>query len=91
MMKDKNNHSNDYYIAKSYILLSDIYYDLNNRFQAKATLESVIDNYEGDQELINIAKMKLEAILKQEINSNKKYKNEEIYFDIEDVSYSEYQ
>ena len=85
------NHSNDYYIAKSYILLSDIYYDLNNRFQAKATLESVIDNYEGDQELINIAKMKLEAILKQEINGDKKYKNEEIYFDIEDVSYSEYQ
>ena len=34
--------SDDFYIAKSFILLSDIYLKKENKFQAKATLESII-------------------------------------------------
>ena len=58
--------SNDYFIAKSFILLSDIYQQKNNYFQAKATLESIIDNYDGE-ELVNIARKKWEKIIESEM------------------------
>ena len=41
--------SDDYYIAKAFILLSDIYVSRDNVFQAKATLESIIENYNGKE------------------------------------------
>ncbi|MFC2138828.1 tetratricopeptide repeat protein [Bacteroidota bacterium] len=34
-----------YWLAKSFMLLSAIYLNLNDNFQAKATLQSLIDNY----------------------------------------------
>jgi TolA-binding protein len=39
----------DYWVAKGFILLSDIYVKNNNIFQAKATLQSIIDNYPGEE------------------------------------------
>jgi TolA-binding protein len=45
-----------YWLAKGFILLSDIYVVQGNTFQAKQTLQSIIDNYEGQdlkQEAIN--------------------------------------
>lgn len=36
-----------YWLAKGFILLSDIYVIQDNLFQAKQTLQSIIDNYEG--------------------------------------------
>lgn len=53
--------SYDYWLAKSFILLADVYLKLDNAFQAKQTLQSVIDNYEG-KELVDLAKDKLTAI-----------------------------
>ena len=41
------NYFSDF-IAKSFILLADIYKEKNNLFQSKATLQSIIDNYDGD-------------------------------------------
>ncbi len=38
--------SYDYWIAKSFLLLSDNYIALKDTFQAKETLKSVLDNYE---------------------------------------------
>jgi tetratricopeptide (TPR) repeat protein len=55
----------DWY-ARSIILLADIFAEQNDLFNAKASLESVIDNYEGDQSIINLAKEKLEKIKKLE-------------------------
>ncbi len=55
----------DYWVAKGFILLSDIYLKKDNVFQAKQTLQSIIDNYEGD-ELKEIAIQKLQEILYQE-------------------------
>ena len=43
------NYLSDYYIAKSFILLADIYLQRDNLFQSKATLQSIVDNYEGDE------------------------------------------
>jgi hypothetical protein len=37
----------DYWVAKTYILLSDTYVGLKDAFQAKATLQSIIDNYKA--------------------------------------------
>lgn len=45
-----------YWTAKGLILLSDIYLGAGDLFQAKATLQSIVDNYDGDQEIITLAK-----------------------------------
>ncbi|RLD55526.1 MAG: hypothetical protein DRJ05_12805, partial [Bacteroidetes bacterium] len=55
----------DYWIAKAFILLSDIYVKTDNNFQAKETLQSIIDNYEGE-ELRNEAIKKLDIIVQKE-------------------------
>jgi TolA-binding protein len=57
--------SYDYWVARTFILLSDIYLRNNNAFQAKHTLQSIIDNYQGE-DLVNLAKSKLQAILDAE-------------------------
>jgi TolA-binding protein len=53
--------SYEYWVAKSFILLADIYVINGNTVQAKATLQSIIDNYEGS-DLVTIAHEKLNAI-----------------------------
>ena len=58
-------YSSDHFIAKAFILLSDIYVEQENNFQAKATLESIIENHDGE-DLVNIAREKWEVILAQE-------------------------
>ncbi len=57
--------SYDYWVAKTFILMADIYIELDNTFQAKQTLQSIIDNYEGP-ELSEIATKKLSNILEKE-------------------------
>jgi TolA-binding protein len=57
--------SYDYWVAKGFILLSDVYVKKENTFQAKQTLQSIIDNYEG-QDLVLVAREKLNAILASE-------------------------
>lgn len=51
----------DYWLAKTFILLSDIYVKTNNIFQAKHTLQSIIENYKGE-DLLQIATEKLKII-----------------------------
>lgn len=51
----------DWY-ARSIILLADIFAEQDDLFNARASLESVIDNYEGDQDIIDTAKAKLEKV-----------------------------
>ncbi|MEG2337087.1 MAG: hypothetical protein RSC04_05045, partial [Bacteroidales bacterium] len=57
--------SNDYYLAKTYILWADIYEGRGNLLQARQTLQSIIDNYEG-ADLIALAKEKIAAIQAKE-------------------------
>lgn len=52
----------DYWVAKSFILLSDNYLAINDKTQAKSTLQSIIDNYEGKDDIIPTAKEKLAQI-----------------------------
>jgi TolA-binding protein len=62
--------SYEFWVAKSFILLSDNYVALKDTFQAKHTLKSIIDNYEpaasDPEDIIALAKQKYEAILRAE-------------------------
>ena len=48
-----------YWLAKSIVLLGDIFSEKGDIFNAKASLQSIIENYDGDEELIQEAKRKL--------------------------------
>jgi len=57
--------SYEYWIARSFILLADNLVKMDNVFQAKHTLQSIIDNYEG-LDLVQIAFEKLNKINEEE-------------------------
>lgn len=52
----------DYWLAKTFILLADNYVALKDNFQAKATLQSVIDNYKGDDDILPAARERLQRL-----------------------------
>jgi tetratricopeptide (TPR) repeat protein len=53
-----NYSSFDYWVAKGFILLSDVFVALGDTFQAKETLQSIIENYQGE-DLLTVAREKL--------------------------------
>ena len=66
-----DNFSNySYYVAMSFVTLSDVYVAKGNVFQAKATLQSIVENYPGGEPK-TLAEQKLAAI------ENEESKNEE--------------
>ncbi|MBI1184528.1 tetratricopeptide repeat protein [bacterium] len=68
----KNNFpSQDYFLAKSFILLADVYAKKEDFFNAKAILNSIITNYEGD-DLVTLAQEKLAKIEADEAEKAKK-------------------
>lgn len=61
----------DYWVAKAFILLADDYVALKDVFQAKSTLQSIIENYKGDDEILPTAKAKLDQLNNQTTNTKK--------------------
>ena len=61
----------DYWVAKTFILLADNYVRLKDIFQAKSTLQSVIENYKGNDEVLPEAKSKLAQLNNQTTNTKK--------------------
>jgi TolA-binding protein len=59
------------WLVKTYLLLSDVYYDQGNLFQAKATLQSIMDNYEQEDQYMQLAREKYNKIVAQEKNASK--------------------
>ena len=59
-----NLPSFDYWVAKSFLLLADNYLALKDVFQAKSTLQSLLDNYTGDDEILPKVREKLDALNK---------------------------
>ncbi len=55
----------EYWKARGFILLADIYARKGNTFQAKQTLQSIIQHYPGD-DLKEVASQKLATIVKEE-------------------------
>lgn len=74
--------SSDYWLAYSFILWADIYYARGNNLQAKQTLQSIIDNYDGE-DLVGVARQKLDAIVAAEQPAPQP-EEEEIVIDIND-------
>ena len=64
----------DYWVAKGFILWSDIYIKMNDLFQAKATLQSVLEGYEGDGDIKQIAQEKLNKVLELESKNKSEQK-----------------
>jgi len=61
------NTPHQVWLAKSFIILADIYIEKNDNFQAKHTLQSIIDNYGNKEDgIITIAEEKLAKILDAE-------------------------
>lgn len=52
----------DYWVAKCIILLSDIFVEENDLFNARAALEGLMENYHGDADIRKTAQEKLEHI-----------------------------
>lgn len=64
------------WLARNFILISDIYAEQGNLDAAKGTLESLLSNYKGDPAIVQEAKDKLEKV-KQAIASNSRLKRDE--------------
>lgn len=81
----KQKPSYDYWVAKGYILLADNYVEMNDYFQAKATLQSIIDNYTYDDDIVPTAKERLQKIIESEElkNNQKKPSSGDLEIDIE--------
>jgi len=59
---NRESAAHPYWVAKSIILLSDILAEKGDLFNARAALDALLNNYTGDQEIIDEARRKLAAI-----------------------------
>lgn len=69
----RENSSYQIWVAKSGLLLADIYVEQSNYFDARALLEGMISSYEGEAEVqaqVNEAKQKLAALNAKENRTN---------------------
>ena len=73
--------SSDYWLAYSFILWADIYYVRGNSLQAKQTLQSIIENYDGE-ELLGVARQKYDAIVASEQTASSATDEEEITIEL---------
>ena len=66
--------SEQYWLAKAFVLLSDIYVVEGDLFQAKQYLLSISDNYKQEDDILSIVSGKLDAItaLEEEQNQSKR-------------------
>ena len=82
----KQKPSYDYFLAKAIILLGDNFMALEDYFNAKHSLQSIIDNYSGQDkaELVKIAQDKIDKILAIE-NPPEEIKEEEVEIDFNNI------
>ena len=73
--------SSDYWLAYSFILWADIYYARGNTLQAKQTLQSIIENYDGE-ELVGVAQRKYDLIVAEEQRQQQPEEEEEITIEL---------
>lgn len=68
--------SQEYWVVKAFILLADIYTLKGDTFQAKATLQSILDNYKPEDDLKKEARTKLNELQKKEASKSKLQQDE---------------
>jgi TolA-binding protein len=74
----KKYPSYDHWKAKGFILLGDVYVQLDDRFQAKATLQAVIDN-STESDLVAQARQRLDAINASEVQQTTPTPQEDLF------------
>jgi tetratricopeptide (TPR) repeat protein len=65
------NSDHPYWVAKCLILLSDIFVDKNDLFNARAALEAVLENYKDDPEISKTAQEKLDIVKRRQTSTSK--------------------
>ncbi len=65
------NSAYPYWVAKGLLLLSDIYMQKNDIFNAKAALEAIKENYQEDKDILKEVEQKLDVIAKQETDKSR--------------------
>lgn len=68
---NEKNSNYPFWIAKSILLLSDIYIDRNDLLNARAAAEAVVENFKTDEDLVKEANTRLEKIKQKEIEGNR--------------------
>lgn len=86
------NTSQEIWLAKSFILLADVYLKANDMFQAKHTLKSIIENYDPNakDDIISLATEKYNAIIETEKLEEEQKGIDEIELNFEDNKEGEY-
>lgn len=67
----QQNADHPLWVAHCLILLSDIFVEKNDLFNARAALEAVLENYKEDPSISRITQEKLDAVNKKQQNSSK--------------------
>ena len=57
-----------FWLAKAFVLLGDIYMKDEDYFQARATYQSILDGYDGNQEILDEVKHKIYLLNQLEMN-----------------------
>lgn len=68
---DDETPSQEYWRVKAFVLIADIYAKNDNLFQATSTLQSIVDNYVSDQELLEEARQKLATYKAKAVDTSK--------------------
>ena len=68
---NENNANYPFWIAKSILLLADIYIEKNDLLNARAAAEAVAENFKSDENLVAEANAKLAEITKKDIENNR--------------------
>jgi tetratricopeptide (TPR) repeat protein len=69
------NGNYPYWVAKSLILISDIAVQRQDYFNARAPLEAVIENFQGDSQLVEEARQKLATVIRLEQEHSKVHRD----------------
>ena len=57
-----------FWLAKAFVLLGDMYMKDEDYFQARATYQSILDGYDGNQEILDEVKHKIYLLNQLEMN-----------------------
>ena len=79
--------SYDYWLAKAIILLGDNFVALGDYFNAKHSLQSIIDNYDGPEkaEMVKIAQEKIDEIILLENSDQGDFEDDDVEIDFNEV------
>ncbi|NOU60900.1 tetratricopeptide repeat protein [Marinifilum caeruleilacunae] len=78
------NSPHHYWLAESFLLLSDVFLKKNDEFQAKYTLQSIVDNYGSKEDgILERAQQKLNVLLKAEKQKEQEIANQAVELQFE--------